>query len=65
MGLLERFAREAQESGELAADVEPAQLAFELEALLVASNVMFILHGDVTALQRARDAIRMRLATSR
>jgi AcrR family transcriptional regulator len=64
MALLERFAREAQESGELAADADPAQLAFELEALLVAANITFILHGDEAALQRARDAIRQRLVMS-
>jgi hypothetical protein len=62
--LLERFAREAQNLGELPPEVEPAQLVFELEAMLVAANIMFILHGDPTALQRARDAIRARLTRS-
>jgi hypothetical protein len=59
--LLERQARDAQELGELWAEMDPAQLAFELEALLVAANTTFVLHGDDTAFQRARTAIRQRL----
>jgi len=62
--LLERFAREAQKLGELPPEMDPAQLVFELEAMLVAANILFILHGDPTALQRARDAIRARLTRS-
>ena len=62
--LLEQQAREAQELGELAADIDPAQLAFELEALLVAANTTFILYEDTTAFQRARTAIRYRLGVA-
>jgi AcrR family transcriptional regulator len=61
LDLLERQAGEAQELGELPADVDLAQLVFELEALLVAANTTFILHGDSNAFHRARSAIRQRL----
>jgi AcrR family transcriptional regulator len=59
--LLEQQAREAQELGELDPGLDPAQLAFELEALLVAANTTFILFQDQTAFERARGAIRQRL----
>jgi AcrR family transcriptional regulator len=59
--LLERLAREAGELGQLVPDTDPAQLAFELQALLVAANMGFILHGDAGAFERARRAIRARL----
>jgi AcrR family transcriptional regulator len=61
LGLLERLAGEAKDLGELPAGVDPAQLAFELNALLVAANTSFILHGDPSALHRARGAVRERL----
>ena len=64
LDLLERHARDAQELGELPAEVDAAQLAFELEALLVAANTTFILYEDSTAFQRARIAIRQRLGVS-
>ncbi len=62
--LLERLAREAAELGELETSIDPAQLAFELQALLVAANTAFILHGDAGAFERARMAIweRLRIA---
>ena len=59
--LLERLAREAQELGELGPGVDPAQLAFELNALLVAANTSFILQGDAEAFRRARAAISKRV----
>jgi AcrR family transcriptional regulator len=61
--LLERLAREAIELGELNPETDPAQLAFELKALLVAANTSFILLDDPTAFTRARQAIRERLQT--
>lgn len=61
--LLERLAREAIELGELNPDANPAQLAFELKALLVAANNAFILLDDPTAFTRARHAISERLQT--
>jgi AcrR family transcriptional regulator len=59
--ILERLAREASELGDLARGTDPAQLAFELHALLVAANTSFVLHEDAAALARARAAIRDRL----
>jgi AcrR family transcriptional regulator len=61
LGVLERLAREADEQGELESNADPAQLAFELQALLVAANTSFILQGDAGAFERARVAIRERL----
>jgi AcrR family transcriptional regulator len=61
LAVLERLAREAAELGELDAAVDPAQLAFELHALLVAANTAFILQGDRGVFDRARKAIRERL----
>jgi AcrR family transcriptional regulator len=59
--LLERLAREAKELGELGPAAEPSQLAFELNALLVAANTSFILQGDAAVFERARAAVRARL----
>jgi AcrR family transcriptional regulator len=61
--LLERLAREAIELGELNPETDPAQLAFELKALLVAANTSFILLDDPTVFTRARQAIGERLQT--
>ena len=57
------LAREAIELGQLNPDTDPAQLAFELKALLVAANNAFILLDDPTAFARARHAINARLQT--
>jgi AcrR family transcriptional regulator len=60
MQLLERHIVQAQAAGLL--DNAPAsQVAFECNALLVAANTAFILHGDRSALERARRAIQIRL----
>jgi AcrR family transcriptional regulator len=61
LALLERLAREAAELGELEPSADPAQLAFELQALLVAANTSFILQGDAGVFERARIAVRERL----
>jgi AcrR family transcriptional regulator len=61
LALLERLAAEATELGELEANPDPAQLAFELQALLVAANTSFILQGDAVVFERALVAIRERL----
>ncbi len=59
--LLERLAREAAERGQLDSTADPAQLAFELQALLVAANTSYILQGDPTIFDRALIAIHARL----
>jgi AcrR family transcriptional regulator len=61
LALLERLAGEATELGELESNPDPAQLAFELQALLVAANTSFILQGDGGVFERALVAIRERL----
>ncbi len=59
--ILERLACEAQHLGELDRGIAPAQLAFELQALLVAANTTFILNGDAAVFERARRAVSQRL----
>jgi AcrR family transcriptional regulator len=61
--ILERLALEAQALDQLDRNLAPAQLAFELQALLAAANTTFILHGDVEVFERARQAVRERLDT--
>ena len=57
--LLEETAREA---GELADGADPAQLAFELSAILAGANIVAVLHDDDSAIDRARRAVTARLA---
>lgn len=61
IALLERLATEARDLDELPADTDPAQLAFELNAVVVAANTTFVLHGDASGLDRARRAVDRRL----
>ena len=63
MNTLERAARDAQANGELRAGSDPRQLAFELEAALLSANWYFHLFTDATYLNRARRAVRARLAS--
>lgn len=55
--LLQRLARKAMEVGELEPDVDPAQLAFELNAVLVSASTSFVLQGDAAVFDRARAAV--------
>jgi AcrR family transcriptional regulator len=59
--LLEDLAREAQELGELDRGLDAAQVAFELNALVVAANNSFILQGDPVIIERARAGVRTRV----
>lgn len=59
--ILERLAAEAAALGQLEPAADPAQLAFELQALLVAANTAFILQGDANAFGRALAAVHTRL----
>ncbi|MBO8191941.1 TetR/AcrR family transcriptional regulator [Streptomyces oryzae] len=65
---VERTLEEARQAGELAEDTDVAQLAFEIIALLEASNAESVLHGDdsvdATPYQRARRGIRDRLGAA-
>jgi AcrR family transcriptional regulator len=64
VALLERYATEARRLGQLPEDADPTQLAFELNALVVAANTAYVLHGDRTGLQRAVRAIEDRLGVA-
>jgi AcrR family transcriptional regulator len=62
IGLLERLAQEAVDAGELERSTDPAQLAFELNAVMVAANAAFLLHRRRDGFNRARAAIDARFA---
>jgi hypothetical protein len=60
--LLEQTAREAGKAGELPAGTDPAQLAFELSAILAGTNIVAVLHDDDdAAIDHARRAVTARL----
>jgi AcrR family transcriptional regulator len=61
MQAIESGIREAQSLGEISADADPAQLAFETNALLVGANLAYPLFGDRRILDRARVGVRARL----
>jgi AcrR family transcriptional regulator len=58
---LERAVREAQQAGEIKPDVDPEQLAWELDSLLGGANSGFKSGEGLRALERGRRAIRERL----
>ena len=60
-GALEKAIRMAQDEGHLDPSVDAAQLAFELNALLIGANFSFHLRNDADALDRAERAVRARL----
>jgi AcrR family transcriptional regulator len=53
---------EAQARGELDAELDPDQLAFEVESLLLGANAAWVMNGDPVVLERARRAVDARLA---
>jgi AcrR family transcriptional regulator len=61
LSLLRRSVSEAHAAGQLGPDADPAQLAFELNALEMGANWAFQLHGDRQAFARARVAMLERL----
>lgn len=62
--LLEREATNARTTGDLSPDTRPDQLAFEINALLMAANWSNRLLDDPRSFQRARAAIEARLAAA-
>ncbi|MFJ9862644.1 TetR/AcrR family transcriptional regulator [Streptomyces sp. NPDC101165] len=58
---VERTIEEARAAGELRADTDIAQLAFELVALMETANALSVLHDEETAYRRARAGIARRL----
>ncbi|MEJ3746150.1 TetR/AcrR family transcriptional regulator [Actinomycetes bacterium KLBMP 9797] len=63
-GLVARTIDDARQLGELAADTDADQLAFELIAFLETANATSLLHDDVDAYRRGRTAIHTRLAAA-
>jgi AcrR family transcriptional regulator len=59
--LLRGFATAAIETGDLASDEDPGQLAFELNGIILAADANFVLHDDPGALTTARIVVRRRL----
>jgi AcrR family transcriptional regulator len=59
--LLEETAVAAGRAGELEAGCDPAQLAFELGAILAGTNIVAVLHDDDSAIGRARHAVATRI----
>jgi AcrR family transcriptional regulator len=64
LALLAARVHAAQAAGHLDPDVEPEQLAFELDALQGAANVGYQLRGDETVFDRADCAVEARLAAA-
>jgi AcrR family transcriptional regulator len=65
IGALEKAVRMAQDEGHLRQDVDPSQLAFELNALFFGANFSFYLRNDEQALEMAQKAVESRLETLR
>jgi AcrR family transcriptional regulator len=61
VGLYRRTVRDAQQLGEIHGDVDPTQIAFELDAMVGAANSAALLLDDDDAYAMARTAIRARL----
>jgi AcrR family transcriptional regulator len=61
--LLEASVIAAQQQGELARDLDPGQLVFEINAMLHEANGHYLLFRDAVALDRARKTIDERLRT--
>ncbi|MFF5016255.1 TetR/AcrR family transcriptional regulator [Streptomyces sp. NPDC001165] len=59
--LVERTIEEARAAGELRADTDATQLAFEIVALMETANALSVLHDEETAYRRARVGIARRL----
>ena len=65
LGSLERAIKMAQDEGHLDPKLDPAQLAFELNALFFGANFALNLRGDTSAIQKAEHAVIQRLESLR
>ena len=65
IGALERAIRMAQDEGHIDPNLDPAQLAFELNALFFGANFALNLRGDTTAIAKAEKAVMQRLESLR
>lgn len=57
IAMIECLVSEARDLGELPPQTDPSQLAFELNALVIAANTAFVLHANPAGLERARRAV--------
>ena len=64
LALIARTIGEAQEAGEVRADVDPEQLAFDLAAYLDSANLRSLLIGSFDVYDQARAAVTRRLEES-
>jgi len=64
LGRLEQAVREAQADGAIAAEEDPGQLTFEIEAALFLANAQFVISRSPEPIARARGAIERRLAAA-
>jgi hypothetical protein len=64
MDAIAAHVRAAQRRGQVRADVEPEQLAFELDAVGMLANLLWQLNHDERGFDRASAAIRNRLEAS-
>jgi AcrR family transcriptional regulator len=62
LALLAKTIGEAQAEGDIDPEVEPAQLAFEVEAHLLLSNALFAISAEPTPIERARRALERRFS---
>jgi AcrR family transcriptional regulator len=60
--MVARTVAEARDLGEVRADVDPRQVAYELDAYLDSANLRSLLNGDLTVYDLARAAVETRLA---
>jgi AcrR family transcriptional regulator len=60
LALLERTIQQAQAEGDIDREVDPPQLAFEIEAHLLLSNALFAITAEPTPIERARRALERR-----
>ena len=63
--LIRGFAATAIEQGELPADEDPRQLAFELNGTILATDASFVLHDDPAVIELARRVVHRRLGVNR
>jgi AcrR family transcriptional regulator len=58
LGYIEELVREAVESGELSAEMDPARLAFELDCVLIGADANYVLLEERHYLDEGRAAVR-------
>ena len=61
MAFLVQLAQAARDEGTLADDVDPAQLAFELNAFLEAADLLYMMLDEPEIMERTRTAVRAAL----